>query len=362
MINIKNHTYLSALPSLIRRPPDESYEDLKKEYDGSSAPNSDVNMDTAILNYPQLLAVELPERKLLLPWLPEGGLAMVAAERGIGKTHFALSLATALSNGSSFMHWPIEKATGVLYVDGEMALTDIRNRLKVFAPDPLSQSLSILSHEWFYKQFERDLKISDQDIQSALLKKLEANIQLRVLILDNLSSLTQIREDKSDDWRQCMLPFLIQCRRRGIAVVIVHHCGKSGDQRGTGAREDHLDTSIKLTRTKDNTHAMGCSFQVTFTKARSCYGETIAPYIATLQTSTSAATWEISMVKESTKDKLINLVMARGDKGINVTHTAYELGLTKGMISRLKKQCEKEGILQSSPRKNPMRIATDWKK
>jgi putative DNA primase/helicase len=287
---------------------------------------------------------------------------MVAAERGIGKTYFALSLATALSTGISFMHWPIDQATGVLYVDGEMALTNIRDRLKLFAPYPFSQSLSILSHEWFYKYFERDLTITDPDIQATLLKKLDTHKQLQVLILDNLSSLTRIREDKSDDWRQCMLPFLIQCRRRGIAVILVHHCGKSGDQRGTGAREDHLDTSIKLTRTIYRTHDTGCSFQVSFTKARSCYGETIAPFIATLQISKCEALWKISKIEESSKDKLINLVKMKGEEGITVTKSAYELGLTKGMISRLKKQCEKGGILERSIRKNLMRISANWKR
>ena len=359
---IKNHSYLSAIPKLKTPFPDESFDDLKKDYASPPTSKCKLNIDGTFLKCEQLATLELPPRCLLLPWLPEGGLVMVAAERGAGKTHFALSLATALSEGTVFMRWPTTQATGVLYVDGEMPLTNIRDRLKIFIPDLSSKSLTILSHEWFYKRTERNLTITDHDIQAALLEQLDADKQLRVVILDNLSSLALIREDKSDDWRQYMLPFLIQCRRRGIAIIIVHHCGKSGEQRGTCAREDHLDTSIMLTRAKDNTHEAGCSFQVSFTKSRDCYGETIASFIATLQTSNAAATWEISLIKESTKDKLINLVRAKGDKGINVTDTAYELGITKGMISRLKKQCEEEGILQSSPRKNPMRIVVDWKK
>jgi hypothetical protein len=42
----------------------------------------------------EFMRMDLPERKYLLePWLPEQGLAMVHASRGIGKTFFGLSVA-----------------------------------------------------------------------------------------------------------------------------------------------------------------------------------------------------------------------------------------------------------------------------
>ena len=46
--------------------------------------------------------MELPERKdLLQPWLPEQGLAMIHAPRGVGKTFFALSCAYAIGTGGA---------------------------------------------------------------------------------------------------------------------------------------------------------------------------------------------------------------------------------------------------------------------
>ena len=45
--------------------------------------------------------------------------------------------------------------------------------------------------------------------------------------------------------------WILQLRRRGISVLIVHHAGKGGDQRGTSAKEDVLDTVIKLSRPDD---------------------------------------------------------------------------------------------------------------
>ena len=60
-----------------------------------------------VLNLAELRALDLPERRRLLPWLVEGGLIMIYGPRGIGKTHFALSLAVALACGKPFLSWKV---------------------------------------------------------------------------------------------------------------------------------------------------------------------------------------------------------------------------------------------------------------
>jgi RecA-family ATPase len=80
----------------------------------------------AVLSFSDLLKAEIPERKRLLPWLPEGGLSMVYSPRGLGKTFFGLSLAHALTSGTPFMNWQDVSCVGVLYIDGEMALAQLR--------------------------------------------------------------------------------------------------------------------------------------------------------------------------------------------------------------------------------------------
>ncbi|QLH42460.1 MAG: AAA family ATPase [Coxiellaceae bacterium] len=320
-----------------------------------------INLGDAVLDFEGLLGIDLPVREKILPWLPAGGLAMVAAERGLGKTHFALSLAGYLAGNKSFMKWPVSRPRNVLYVDGEMALSDIRQRLREFVNEKPKGNLQVLSHELFYAKYEKDLCISDDTTQQAILTLLnKCNIDL--LILDNLSSLTNIREDKADDWRNHMLPFLIACRRRGTAVLIVHHCGKGGEQRGTGAREDHLDTSIKLIKSDDVTNTEGCRFQVVFTKSRGCYGKPVESFIASLVKDNGSLAWELTSLEESTKDRLIQLINDAGDEGINVTQASQELGVTKGMVSRLKNELESEGVIQFSRGKNPMKIAANWKR
>jgi putative DNA primase/helicase len=53
------------------------------------------------------------------------------------------------------------------------------------------------------------------------------------IILDKLSSLTAgLRENDSDAWSPIQ-EWLLRLRRRGISVLIVHHAGKRGEQRGS---------------------------------------------------------------------------------------------------------------------------------
>lgn len=338
------------------------YSERRKKKKTGQEEKETLDLQKALYSYDELINAEIPERRLLLPWLPEGGLAMVFGQRGLGKTFFGLSLAAAAAQGQPFMKWHMNEPTGVLYIDGEMWLGDIRERIKRFAGRPLRAELQTLSHERFFELFEKDLTITDSDVQEAMLEVLDASNDINLLVIDNLSSLSRIREDKSDDWRHVMLPFLIACRRRGVAVVMIHHAGKGGDQRGTGAREDHLDTSIKLSLPDEADPSDGCHFRVDFTKNRGCFGKAIDPFTAKLeQMPYGGMEWTIASIEQGDKDRLIRLITDAGEEGISVGEAEKELGLPQYKISRMRKQLDEEGIIQtSSKRKSPMKIAINW--
>lgn len=76
--------------------------------------------------------MELPPRELILsPWLPEKGLAMIFAERGIGKTWIALNLAYCMASAGSFLRWYATQTRRVLYIDGEMPGRVLKDRLEL---------------------------------------------------------------------------------------------------------------------------------------------------------------------------------------------------------------------------------------
>ena len=72
-----------------------------------------------------------------------------------------------------------------------------------------------------------------------------------VVFVDNLSCWARSgRENEAESWLP-IADWILSLRRRGIAVVLVHHAGKGGQQRGTSKREDLLDVVIGLSRPKD---------------------------------------------------------------------------------------------------------------
>lgn len=209
--------------------------------------------------------------------------------------------------------------------------------------------LSTLSHETFYHEFERDLFITAPEVQKAILGYLDANPETKLVCMDNLASLTHIREDKSDDWRESVLSFLIACRRRGVAVLMIHHAGKNGDQRGTGAREDALDAVIKLSKAEDG-QPDGAHFKLEFTKARGVFGEAIEPFIAKLKNSGSddnpVFSWEISSAETNTEQRLLKLIRDVGTDGITVGEAARELQVNHSTISRAKHRLSTDGLIE----------------
>ena len=95
----------------------------------------------AIVSYAELQALQMPKREVYLDWLSERSLVMVYGPRGVGKTMALLGLAVSLTTGHPFLKWPILRHTGVLYVEGEMPVDELRDRARLMAGGP-SQSAS----------------------------------------------------------------------------------------------------------------------------------------------------------------------------------------------------------------------------
>jgi hypothetical protein len=69
-----------------------------------------------------------------------------------------------------------------------------------------------------------------------------------IIIVDNLSTIARgLRENEADAFGPIQSWLLAQ-RAAGLSVIIVHHAGKGGGQRGTSRKEDVLDTVISLSR------------------------------------------------------------------------------------------------------------------
>jgi putative DNA primase/helicase len=125
-------------------------------------------------------------------------------------------------------------------------------------------------------------------------------------------------------------------RRRGISVLIIHHAGKDGQQRGTSRREDVLDTSISLRRPSDYKATEGARFEIHIEKGRGIYGEAGKPFEARYEVRDGVAEWTIREIEDVNRVRVAALL----DDGLSVRDIADEIGISKSAVHRLKTEIE----------------------
>ncbi len=225
----------------------------------------------------EFVSLLIPPREPILDGLLlTKSLVEVFSKRGVGKTFFTLSLCLCIARGTGkFMEWPVHKARRVLYVDGEMSGSELQERLRKFCAGNAPRNLDILASDTFYQLFQTSMNlasVAQQEQFMGLLDALEAQGRLQeVVALDNKSALTCGTEENSNTEQQGFGNFLKALRHRGLTAVVVHHAGKTGDQRGASGFEDPFDLVIKLEEPKADDEASiaeGAEFAVSFTKHR----------------------------------------------------------------------------------------------
>lgn len=280
---------------------------------------------------------EMPERKMLLsPWLPEQGLAMVYAPRGVGKTFFALNVAYAVATGGEYLGWKAESSQSVLYVDGEMVATDMQARIRdilepdkevpfyLVTPDRQPEGLSMPNLTQYIGQARLDGCLDG----------------IKLIVIDNIATLCcGVDENDTRGW-SLVQEWALRMRKEGIAVLFVHHSGKSGKQRGTSSREDVLDTVVELRQPSDYSPEQGARFTVNFKKHRGFYGEEAKPLeVQLVEQEDGVKKWLVQDSMESLKEQAIELFNA-GEKQVRI---AEMLKLNKSTISRYIKEAKTEG-------------------
>jgi len=104
--------------------------DLTRRVNGPPTSPEGTPVSFCPLGFQEFLNLGIPPREMLLsPILPERSLSILYAPRGIGKTLLALSIGLAVASGSNLLRWSTPKPRRVLYVDGEMILSDLQQRL-----------------------------------------------------------------------------------------------------------------------------------------------------------------------------------------------------------------------------------------
>jgi len=285
------------------------------------------------------LSLEMPPKKLLLsPWLPEQGLTMIYALRGVGKTYVSLSIAYAVATGGTIFGWQASEPKRVLYVDGEMPASTMQERL---AQISRSSEKQILDSAYF--------RLITPDLQEAGIRDLctsegQADIieyvdDFDLIVFDNLSTLTRSgKENEAESWLPVQELALL-LRRMGKSILFVHHAAKGGQQRGTSRREDVLDTVINLRRPPKYSPSDGAKFEVHFEKNRGFGGDDAKPFEAALLSSESKLIWSCRDIENRNDENIIGMCK----EGMTQADIAKELGVHKSTVCRAIKKAKAEG-------------------
>jgi putative DNA primase/helicase len=121
-------------------------------------------------------------------------------------------------------------------------------------------------------------------------------------------------------------------------VLLVHHAGKGGAQRGTSSREDVLDTSISLKHPSDYVSSEGCRLEVHYEKARGLFGTDADPFEAKMELRDGKAIWTMRDIEDANRTRARALL----EDGMSLSEIADELGISKTSAHRLKRQLENE--------------------
>jgi KaiC/GvpD/RAD55 family RecA-like ATPase len=311
----------------------------------TNAAYGDPRPNTRPLVASEFLKLELPpRRKILAPWLPEKGLVMIYSPRGVGKTLFGMTTAYAIAAGAGFLGFTASgNAHKILYIDGEMPAESMQERLAAivagFAQQPPAND--------FFRILISDLS----PVGLADLATMEGQTwfdaqvgDAEVIVLDNISTLVRSgKENEAEAW----LPiqnWMLRHRRAGRAVVLLHHAGKGGAQRGTSRREDVLDSVISLRRPTDYSPEHGARFELHFEKTRGFHGEEAKPFEAKYEIRNGGALWTRTELTDADRARVVAAIK----DGMSIREAAEELDMHRSKVERLKRKAMEAGELTAT--------------
>lgn len=277
-------------------------------------------------------------------WFCEGDCGFIYAFRGVGKTWLALAIAQSISTGGRLGEWQGHKPAKVLYIDGGMPPDLMRDRRKGL--EASNANLEFLNHEILFERTGKVLNITSREVQQAISARC-ANARVKVVVLDNLSTLASgMKENEADSW-ELVSNWLLDLRRRKIAVVIVHHAGRSGEMRGTSKREDSVFWIVALDDAKKNAdNKRGARFISRFTKPSRNTQEEIPAYEWHFVTDTNG---EVSISHKQAQS--IDVFRRLVEDGVtDCNQIAQEMKVSPATLSRFAKKGFDDGWLRKEGR------------
>lgn len=259
-----------------------------------------------------------------------GRLGMLVAARGTGKSTLVLALALSMGYGVSFLGNKPYKPRRVVILDGEMDLHTMKERLNEQA-----KALGVVTDNTHMKFISPELfdgimpSLSTEEGQREIDEVLGSKWD--VLFIDNYSAFSENGREDGDSWMP-WIRWMLEHKRAGRTVIVIHHAGKNGQQRGTSKHEDALDFSIALKPVPDAEHDGNLRFIFDWKKSRHLPSNKTRPFLVTYSKTHEGHRW----IRGEVDDADTNKVDARKllADGMTQTEIAAKLKVHKSTISR----------------------------
>jgi len=203
----------------------------------------------------------------------ENSINFISGPKGNGKTEFVLGLTHSLCRGQPFLDYTCPDQMPIVYIDGEMDPYDLIERSQKYI-----ERLGPTQNNYFtIVNFAQQLNETIPDIKSEIGQQLITDVlekvhkltaKKAVLVLDNLRSLSNYKENDSDEYR-LINSWLLRLRGQCYTSIVIDHHGKvaGGGPRGTSSKTDNANVSLLLNAVKEK----GCPdmvMKIEFDKAR----------------------------------------------------------------------------------------------
>ena len=255
---------------------------------------------------------------------------MITAPRGAGKSTFVQAAALSMAYKANFLGCEPGRQRRVIILDGEMDLNTMQERLKEQAQalgvETDNTHLKFISPELFDGLMPNlSTEEGQREIDDVLGNKWD------VLFIDNYSAFSGNGREDAESWMPWIRWMLVH-KRAGRTVIVIHHTGKNGQQRGSSKHEDALDFSISLKPVADNKHDGSLRFIFEWKKSRHLPSNKTRPFLVTYAKTAEGYEWTRGNADDADEKKVEAKKLLA--EGMSQTDIADKLKVNKSTISR----------------------------
>jgi hypothetical protein len=226
----------------------DAYMPYQDTWQTNTDPHTDLDNPLApyLINWTEFWDAEQDQDEWLLePLFAKRRAHALYAGAKTGKSYLILAACAALATGRPFLNYPGGEPINVLYVDMEMTMEDLRDRLSEFGYGP-DDDLTHLHYALLPSLPPLDTHEGGQELLEAAL-----SVGAQFVIIDTTSRVISGGENDSDTMRAFYRHTGLPLKQNAIGWMRLDHSGKDSTkgQRGSSSKNDDVDVVIRLERT-----------------------------------------------------------------------------------------------------------------